>query len=642
MVGVLRTRRPFAILLAIALLFAAVFPSVVNAAEAAGKAVEVRVKVGSGQMTVNGEKVKIQAPYNSGKVAMAPLSVFTNAKGFAATLKPSGKNLQLTYLKHKLVLTKGSKSATFDGKKATLPVAPVDKSSVTMVPLEAIAKALGLKVTTDSKTKEFVIKGTSATPAPASTSIDSDAGKSKIGDSYYKWSMNYPTGLVQDTQSENGDSLVFRDVKKEYYLGIFVEEAVDDLTTAEKRERLQAYVQKDETILDKKTVSVSLGISYEKIVTKNKSGFFYEQRGIQANKQFYVVVFGKKAANLSELNKETGILDSFKTLFNASDKTLKDLTKIIGGFKSLSYEDYGLTLQLPVAWASDPELSYPYYSYDDAYVWLDVTSPEAGMTTDEWIERKLKRFTDSFSPQYGQIGDRFDVVWNGIPAKVVKIRYSYDTVEWWEEYEIFALNGNYRYYIEFGYTDAMKVKKGVSLDQLLKTLKINFATVESTFGEIEDEYLTKDRTKTSVKTNTKYGYSMTIPDHWTMTSKELETDELEYLFQGGSYEVNVLEGNYNAYLIYENIKAELQEQAAVDNKFVVVETTMTTFAGQTAYKLVVENKNSNDKTFPYRNITYVFTYNGKLYVVDGVYFLANASEFIVKQLEDALNSFKVI
>ncbi|MFD0673576.1 stalk domain-containing protein [Cohnella sp. GCM10027633] len=635
----IRSKRPFAILLAFVLFFIAALP--VQAAETASKQVEVRVKVGSGQMSVNGETIKIQPPYNAGKIAMVPLSVFTNAKGFGATLKPSGKNIQLAYLKHKLVLTKGSKVATFDGKKATLPVAPVDKAGVTMVPLDAIAKALGLKQSTDAKTKELVLKGASATAAPAGNGIDSDAGKNKIGDSYYKWSMNYPTGLVQDTQSENGDSLVFRDVKKEYYLGIFVEEAEEDLTTTEKRERLQAYVQKDETVMDKRTVNVSLGVSYEKIVTKNKSGFFYEQRGIQANKQFYVIIFGKKASSIAELSKETGILDSFKTLFNASDKSLKDMTKIIGGFKSLKYEDYGLTLQLPKAWASDPEVTYPYYSNDGAYLWMDVSSPEAGMTTDEWIERKLKRFTDYFSAEYGQVVEHIDVVWNGIPAKAVKLKYSYDTYEWWEEYEIFALNGKYRYYTEFAYTDAMKDKKGITLDQLLKTMKVDFATVEGNFGEIPDEYLTLDRTKTSVKTNVKYKYSMTLPDHWTMDSKTLETDDLDFSFFGGNFTVNVYEGVSDARPTYEDVRRQMNELAAQDSKYRLLESTQTTFAGQTAYKLVVENKNNNDEVTPYHSISYLFVYNGNFYVVEGSYFLANSSTFIVKQLEDAFASFKV-
>lgn len=639
----IRWKNPIALLLAFVLFIAAALPA--QAADASGNAVEVRVKVGSAQMTVNGEKVKIQAPYNSGKTAMVPLSVFTNAKGFGATLKPSGSNIQLAYLKHTLVLTKGKTAATFDGKKATLPVAPVDKSGVTMVPLEAISKALGLKLTTDTKTKEFVVKGTSATPPTSGNSIDTDAGKSKIGDSYYQWSMNYPTGLVLDQQSENGDTIVFRDVKKEYYLGVFVEEAPEDLTTTEKRDRLYAYLQKDETVLDKRTVNVPLGIGYEKIVTKNKSGFYYEQRGIQANKQFYVIVFGKKTLSIAELNKESGILDSFKTLFDASDKKLKDMTKIIDGFKSLSYEDYGLTLQLPTIWASDPEASYPYYSYNDsddntnAYLYLDVTTPTEGDTTQAWIDRKIKRFTDSFSPQYGKVVETTDVVWSGVPAKAVKISYSYDTLKWWEEYEIFAVNGSYRYYTEFAYTDEMKDKKGIAIDQLLKTMDVDFKVVESNFGEIPDEYGMLDRTATSTKTNTKFGYSFAAPDHWSLASKSMDVAELDFTFIGGSFSVNVYEDDNDPQAAMALVESSMRDDAAQNSKFRLLETTQTVFAGQSARKFVYEDTSTAGST-PHRGTSYVFGYNGDLYIVEGGYFLANASDFVVKQLEAAFASFK--
>ncbi len=634
----LRMKNPLSILLAVVLLLVAALPA---AAAETTKQVEVRVKVGSNSMSVNGEKVKIQPPFNSGKIAMVPLSVFTNAKGFGATVKPVNKNIQLAYLKHKVTLTKNSKAATFDGKKATLPAAPVDKSGVTMVPAEAIAKALGIKLTTDAKTKELVLKGTGAAPAATSgNSIDSDAGKSKIGDSYYKWSMNYPTGLIQDTQSENGDSIIFRDVKKEYYLGVFVEEAPEELSSTDMRDRLYAYIEKEETILDKRTVTGSLGNSYEKIVSKNKAGFFYESRGIQANKQLYIVVFGKKAASIAELSKETGILDSFKTQFDASDKTLKNLTKIIGGFKAVNNEDYGLSLQLPKDWAQDKEVSYPYYSYKNAYLWFDVTTPTAGDTTDAWIERKMKRFTDTFSPEYGKIVERLDVVWNGIPAKAFKISYSYDTVEWWEEYEVFAVNGEYRYYTEFAYTDELKYSKGITWDQLLRTMKVDFKAVENNFGEIPDERDMMDRSKTSVKSNGKYGYSLSIPDHWVMKTETMETDDIDFLYMGGDFHITVIEDQNDPQGVMRNIEASLRDQANRDSKFHLLEVTSSTFAGRSAQKFVYENTNNTDEVSPSHGIGYVVAYNGDLYIIEGSYYLANASEFIIKQLEDVFASFK--
>ena len=49
---------------------------------------------------------------------------------------------------------------------------------------------------------------------------------------------------------------------------------------------------------------------------------------------------------------------------------------------------------------------------------------------------------------------------------------------------------------------------------------------------------------------------------------------------------------------------------------------------------------TNVGSTPHRGYSYVFGYNGDLYIVEGGYFLANATDFVMKQLEDAFASFK--
>ncbi|MDG0794644.1 copper amine oxidase N-terminal domain-containing protein [Cohnella ginsengisoli] len=244
----------------------------------------------------------------------------------------------------KVVIAAGSKTAYVNGVQKTLPAAPVAVKGVMMVPLRA-AELLGAKIAFTASTKEIVIKGPRAAAAGGQVGIDTDAGKSKIGDSYFKWSMNYPTGLAQSYQSGTGDFISFQDVKKNYYLSISVEEAKEPLSAKDQRDYLEGYVD-DETVLNVKEITLPSG-TFQSMVTKSSDGFYYEYRGIQANDRFYILMFGKSAKAASELAANKPLLDSFAPQYDVKNAALKDLSKVKDGVVTYEDADYGLTIQLP-------------------------------------------------------------------------------------------------------------------------------------------------------------------------------------------------------------------------------------------------------------------------------------------------------
>ncbi|MFC5469782.1 stalk domain-containing protein [Cohnella suwonensis] len=644
-------KKGLALLLALVMLIAAAIPA--EAAAAGTK--EIRVKVGSAQMKINGEAIKIQAPFLSANNVMVPLSVFTNAKGFGAKLQmTNNKVIKLTYLKHVVTMTTGSKAATIDGKKSTLAVAPANKNSVLMVPLVPVAKAFGAAQKNDAATKEIVLSFKSATAPAGGTGsagnagsgssisiIDSDFGKSKIGDSYYGWSMSYPTGLLKADQSSDGDMIIFQDVKKEYELGVFVEEAKNELTTNEKRTSIYDHFTKTEKAVDIRTVSGAAG-SYEKIVSKNNEGYFFESRAIQANGFLYVIYFGKLATSASELDRYSKVLDSFKTSFDRSDVSLKDFTQIIDGYKTFSDADYGMDVKLPKEWSIDDKSAYPSFYTDGAYVFVDISSKNAGDTADAWLKRKLSRFEQTFAPEYRKVLEQKDVVWNGVPAKALKISYSADTETWWEEYEVFAIQGEYRYYTEISYLDSQKTTYASLFDTVLRTLTVNTATVEKNFGLILDDVDDADRTSTVTKKSEKYGYGVTFQQYWTGVSKNFEEESVEYSFGGGGFGVDAWTEPESSFAeVAGFIDQHYQDLLSKNAKMTIVENTMTTLGGLQAKKVVIDDKTNDDKNTPNRMITYYVYNNGQVYTVWGLYYLANGSDFIKKNLESALNSFVV-
>ncbi|MBO9600712.1 MAG: copper amine oxidase N-terminal domain-containing protein [Cohnella sp.] len=628
MTHAMRMKNPVAILLAVVLMLVAALPAV--AAETA-KQVEVRVKVGSNSMSVNGEKVKIQPPFNSGKIAMVPLSAFTNAKGFGASVKLSNKSIQLSYLKHTVTMTKNSTAATFDGKKATLPAAPVDKSGVTMAPAEAIAKALGLKVKTDAKTKEIVLTGVSANPT-AGNSIDSDAGKNKVGDSYYKWSMNMPTSLALDEQWDKGSKKTFVDVKGDFYMAVFVDEAEEELDESEQRARLTEKARG--TIVDVGAVTVGNAV-FQRIVTKGE-GFFYEYRGIQSNGNFYTVTFGKRAKAKTELDAYKSLLDSFQTSFDKSNKSLKDLSIVKDGKIAFTNADYGLQIKLPVAWDEDYSDDYPSFSGpDESSLSIEVNSILAGDTIEAWIEREMKQLELTALQDYWKTIDTTSVTWNGIPAKVVKLEVTQDKKTWYESTRLFAIKGNYKYDIGLTYKQAKKDQISEVLSEVLTGMKIDFSTIERNFGQVPDKDDTVDLNATVTKTSKKYAYSVTVPKHWIDGVVDMESDSVEFESEVGVYfMVETFESDSLAGLP-EMFAKNLSESGI----FKLDSQTKTTFAGTDAVKMVF----STTPTAPgLMSVTaYLFVKNGYVYMVEGILADVAATPLNKKQYEDAFNSFKL-
>ncbi|MFC3799920.1 stalk domain-containing protein [Cohnella sp. GCM10012308] len=634
------TGRFSVLLLAFVLLFVAAIPA--WAADSSSPAIDIRLKLGSKQMTVNGTASTVQPPFQKNGATYIPLSVLTKGLGAKLALTQN-KILTLTLGSHKLVLTLGGKTATADGKATALQAAPLLQSGVTMVPLQVV-QYLGATKSFTAATKEIRVTLANVASGSGSTggtsAIDSDAGKSKIGDSYYKWSMNYPTGLVQDYQSTDGDALEFRDVKKEYFLGVYVYPQIDQLTASEVRDTIYSLYYNTETTVTK-TTETRAGATYESVITKDKNGLYYEYRGFQANDFLYIVAYGKKASSASELKQSTTILDSFKTSFNSADSKLKDLTQIVAGYKTFKYEDYGLSLQLPKEWELAKDSNYPYYQPKDesAYVYVDVTSLVKGDTVDAWIDRKMSSFKDTFDTPYYKVLEKTNVEWNGKPAVMQKLSYSYDTKNWWEEYEIFAVEGDYRYYTEFAYLQNRKAEFEPILGQVLKSLRVDYGEVEDNFGEIVDDSDIVDRTAVTTKTSRKYGYSIALPQQWSGVKNDFENDEVSYAFNGGSLLIDILEGVTDAQQLYESANSSFAKADAESNAIRVTENSMTTFGGLTAKKLVLEDDGSEGGGST-RTTLYVVVSNNRGYLVATTLSTAFASAFNKKQLDDAVKSFK--
>ncbi|MFC5401682.1 copper amine oxidase N-terminal domain-containing protein [Cohnella soli] len=604
-------------------------------ASAATTGVTIRVKVGSTQMKINTEIVKITAPYLSSGNVMVPLSVFTNTKGFGAKLQlTNNKVIKLTYGTHNIVLTVGQKSATIDGKKATVPAAPANKSGVMTVPLASVIKAFGKTVTQDAKTKEYVINGVtsaSGTSGNKPTGIDSDSGKSLIGDSYYQWSMNYPTGLVQGYVSSSGNWITFGDVKGDYRLALSVEETSESMDSKDQRDYIIDNFIDDEQILDVSTIKKPGG-TFQKVVTKY-SDTTTEYRGIQANDHFYTVILTKKGKAASNTSAYAALLDSFKPSFDASNKSLKDLTKVKNGLIAFEDKAYGLQINLPVKWVKHSESNgLSFVGPDDAELTFEVTSSEPGDTLDQWVASRQKMYEDLMNSDYRAKSTITPTTWNGVPALLLEISYTDNLKDWTNEYSIFVMNGKHKLELNLTYPQKDKDKIQTIFEQMSKNMKVDLGKIEKDFGYLPDSNDIELR-ETTEKTSKKYGYRITVPKYW---ARGVDMERSGVLLEGIGVSVRV------AALENGNLTEMLDKMDKYANSgltgTIVESRTKETFAGVEAYKFV--EKTLSGAETPTRTTTYLFEKAGTVYLVLGVIEDMYTSELNVKQLQDALASFK--
>ncbi len=618
------------------LLVLAMLPSAIFADEAVER-VEVRLKAGSNTVKINGAATTVEAPFIKSGTTMVPLRIITNAFGAGLKLE-NGSVITLTYNDRKVVLTFGSKTVTVNGKKQTVAIAPVVIKNSTMVPLRIIVEAFGAKITTDAATKETVIVGQRAASSGGETSIDSDSGKTKVGDSYGNWSMNYPVGLIQVEQSDSGNFVRWADAKEDAQVLVITEVVEDgDLSTDELREKIKSYFDESEFVTDQRTVTVG-GLKFEKIVSNLKADkTYYEYRGIQQGETFYLVAVGITGNDKSVLNGYQALLDSFKPSYSKTDKTIKDITKVKNGVITFVDKEYGLTLQLPVGWYNVPDSAEPLYVSKEGIISLDISSVKEGDTLAAWAARREKNLRDSLVSSYIRNVSTAPLKMKDGDALVLSYQHSGDQKSWFTTKEVMLVSGDYRYEIDFISKAANETKFQQTFSNAIASLDIDTDFIAKQFGLIESDWDNDNRTKRLTKRSSTYGYSIDIFASWTGEKTNFNDDEVLYFIDGGY--MNIYEAQSSAGQISSNIASYASSSDGVREGLTIKESTTLSIGGKTGTKTVVHvakpiNTNS------YTQYVYAFDWNGASLIFEFIIEDAYATERNLKMMNDVVQSIR--
>ncbi len=603
--------------------------------------VEIVLQLNSRTISVNDVTSEIEPPYLSQSTTLVPLRVITSSLGAALEWDGATQSIVLIYGDKHIKLVIGSNSAEVNGVAAKIPAAPELKNGTTMVPLRFIVEYFGAKIAFESLTAPMRITGNRWDAAGAEGSgIDSDAGKTRIGDGYYQWTMNYPSGLITSYHSFLEDNYEFQDANGEYWIWVEVESDQDEPINSD-RLLQNAADMIDGTLLQKSYVNNDRHPeqSHALIVSKDSDGDYQIVRAYQWNQRIYYVWLTSEKPedykNADKLKKYTELLDSFTPTFDAGDLELKELSSVKDGYRPFIGSDLGLNLSVPAAWGngSNNEWTYFYNTKGDQGVNIRRTSIVQGDTLDRWIEREVAFLTDDYQPEFIKMSSPASLSIAGLDAKLLNYSTSEDGKKWNQVYGYYLFDGDYKYEIDFlafrSEQDAQQVSR------IVDSIKRNPSGNEEA-GIIQDGRDFIDRMKMSTRKFEDSNYSIRIPDYWGEAS--IDDNTVTFSSTMGSISLYDLD-NYTAdqfKQIFDNLM-ERNKQIAPD--FRVISTSNVSFDGVPAYKYVYSG---TFEGMPFETVSYFMEKDNRVYGIDYFMLKAHASEKNRAVQQVVLDSFTIL
>lgn len=629
-------RSPAAWLAAVVLCASLSMPAAADAAASAK--VVLTVQKGSGSAVVNGKKHTIAKPVSVKGTVMVPLSVFK--KAFGSDIRLEGmERVRVLQGSHAVVMTIGSTTAWIDGKKVKLPAEPCMIGGTLMVPLRAVAEGIGAKLVTGSNGKLSISlavknKGNHPDGKPGEAATSS---KSRVGNSYYQWSINYPSGMVIGRNSENESAASFADATGRYYLEIYADAQPAALDAEELlQELLREARTAGDTVLHQEAVTQAT-VPYARIVFRDTDGMLWEGREYYANKRVYGLYFADaEAVHYKDLEKHGDLLNSFRPSFNKGEKNLKDLSSLKNGLRSIEIPNYGIEAAIPAEWSVNHQEKY-YGSEEDGYLSVEVSSVPKGEegTLSGWTAAMKRWVGEAFVQDAYQIVGVTPVEISGVKGQLLELRYNFGD-GWMTEYQLMIQKQGYRYYFEYT-VPAGKEHAAKAWEHVLKSIQIDYEVVPSSYGKLGEPVFMIDKSKTASKTSTAYKYAIDIPRYWTPVSERFETGRAEYGFLGGSFTI-ISDKDTTAAMIVNQLKMYYSEGAGASS-MKLIGTQDTTVGGVPAVTLTVHQV-KNGIGFTTKRT--VLEKDGVTHVLTSVLNDANATEAQKQAVERALASWRPV
>lgn len=568
--------------------------------------ISVSFKAGSDTYLVNGKNVKAEPSAQTGGKTFVPVKVITDALGASLKVDLKTKIAVITYNSVDITLTEKKKEAIISGKKVTIDAAPYIKNNSFMASISSLADILGADVKTSDGKITFLKEIANPNSIKDFSALIKDTNKSKVGDSYYKWSMQLPDDLRLEYRNFNGTTNEFVAADESYFISISIYDRnkENDMDSIANDILDELY---DYTLIDYE-IKRKNGTEFLDFVYRN-SYSTYQERVFLTNTKIYDIVIGTKN-NVSYSDEKYGnILESFKLTFSRDGST-EDLSDVnADGFRK--YQETGLNWSInllpDLRESKDNNIQNRVYFYgkNDFSFSVKIYSLDKGETLESLTENYEKEDSDYFNPELYKILKKENVVVNGIKCNKVYYSMKYKN-ETHYGCDIFLVDKNYKYLLwyevsEEDYRNANLMKKIEGM--------VNSFTIREIDAKTVGKLLDPDKVVLSDKKRTVSGdiFSMDVPINW---KKNIDTDMLKnYGNDSLSVTVTVIDKGDNSFTEF----IKFLEENMSDLGYKVNTNTTVSEKGVTCKKYIVYYTRND---IEYRDEVYIFQKGNKIMTID--------------------------
>ncbi len=499
--------------------------------------ISVSFKAGTASYTVNGKAVKAEASAVVKGKTFVPVKVITDALGATFTPDLKKKTAVIKYNDVEIKITDKKQEAIIAGKKTKMDAAPYIKNSSFMATITFLADVFGADLTNIGGKVTFTKEIANPNSIKDFGTLIKNTNKTKVGDSYYKWSMKLPRELTLSSRSFNGDYSFFISQDATYSISVAIRDKDKDATLEDEQQNLREEAE-DSTLIDSGIYELN-GVEYAEIVYKDSDLTFEKRVYMTDTKKFSMLLLLDNDKSYLD-NKYQDLLDSFQFEFS-KDGSTEDLSDVSAtGYRK--YQDTQLKWSAKIL---------PYWSeYKDKnvhnevefdgllgeYFSVQIYSLEKGETLDSITSSAIKGYERDYNPEMFKFERQESAVIGGV--KCNKLYYKYTKLDK-PKYgcDIFFADKNYKYVLcyelpEESYNDS---NKRMMVEGMVNSFRFEQLDLKAT-GKLMDP--SKITTSTKTRTIDDDYYSFKLPSGWK-TSQD-NTDELKmYYSSDGDLSVSI-------------------------------------------------------------------------------------------------------
>lgn len=496
----------------------------------------INLSIGKGNMTVNGRAVMIEAPYKRGNDVFVPLRPVLETLGAEVNWSGQGR-INVVFRNISVDLKIGSKGMLVNQVEKELSQAPETRGITTMITHKFVEEYFGATIITSQDSSEIkIIQSDDGALSDLSFLVGS-ISRSRVGDSYYQWSVNIPKGSRIASKSFNSKYMLIENENKGF--GVEISILVNSGKSLE-----DYYVELLENsygLMDRRVTSSILNTG---AITPYGEFLFNDIYGNAVIKRIYlnetyiynvtITSFNEKIPEkLADSPYIIDIVNSFKLSYQANTDGIQDLTNIKFGFAN--YENYStsgsgtkyLTWEMEVLpeWdilnnTDGSFLSTIIGTGNNEYLSVDINIVDDIKDITEIAYNKRQFYEDNFNPAYYCFMDQGQKSIGGYNSSNVFYWVRFGKSGYFYE-ENYIIAGNLLYTITIkipqdrynilieDYHRVIKTFKPLIRDSSnieYEIEKYNYDIVKNRIG--------KDSTPVDIGSKT-YGWQIKMPGYWT-------------------------------------------------------------------------------------------------------------------------------